>query len=220
MHTLNPARLSLRMFRESDLDAYAEMCADPDVMRFLGDGHILTRPEAWRNMATVLGHWQLRGFGLWAVEERADRASGRPGRLLAARGLARPRNRLGSPSPASGAEAMPPRLLWRLLNYAFNRLKQHASSASFIPITVRQSRSPSASDMRMEGYTQVMDHSVLIYGIDSVSRLPDLKHSPAQPLAPGVAHCADFEKYENFTKFDLPAPIIVLDYTVPRLETE
>jgi hypothetical protein len=24
----------------------------------------------------------------------------------------------------------------------------------------------------MEGYTQVMDHSVLIYGIDSVSRVP------------------------------------------------
>ena len=22
-------------------------------------------------MALVLGHWQLRGFGLWAVEERA-----------------------------------------------------------------------------------------------------------------------------------------------------
>ena len=25
-------------------------------------------------MALVLGHWQLRGFGLWAVEERGDRA--------------------------------------------------------------------------------------------------------------------------------------------------
>ena len=59
------------MFRESDLDAYAEMCGDPEVMRYLGDGYPLTRAEAWRNMALVLGHWQLRGFGLWAVEERA-----------------------------------------------------------------------------------------------------------------------------------------------------
>ena len=59
------------MFRESDLDAYAEMCGDPEVMRYLGDGYPLTRAESWRNMALVLGHWQLRGFGLWAVEERA-----------------------------------------------------------------------------------------------------------------------------------------------------
>ena len=37
-------------------------------MRFLG-GKTWTRLEAWRHIATVLGHWQLRGFGLWAVEE-------------------------------------------------------------------------------------------------------------------------------------------------------
>src|SRR5271168_1748088 len=70
METLASERVLLRMFRESDLDAYAEMCADPEVMRYLGDGATLTRAESWRNMAVVLGHWQLRGFGLWAVEER------------------------------------------------------------------------------------------------------------------------------------------------------
>ena len=37
---LETDRLKLRMWRESDLDAYAEMCADPMVMRYLGpDGH-------------------------------------------------------------------------------------------------------------------------------------------------------------------------------------
>ena len=61
-------RLVLRMFRESDTDAYAEMVADPEVMRFLGKP--MSRPEAWRNMAMVLGHWHLRGFGFWAVEEK------------------------------------------------------------------------------------------------------------------------------------------------------
>jgi hypothetical protein len=29
------------MLRESDLDAYAEKCADPEVMRFIGDGQPL-----------------------------------------------------------------------------------------------------------------------------------------------------------------------------------
>ena len=61
-------RLVLRMFRESDTDAYAEMVADPEVMRFLGKP--MSRQEAWRNMAMVLGHWHLRGFGFWAVEEK------------------------------------------------------------------------------------------------------------------------------------------------------
>jgi RimJ/RimL family protein N-acetyltransferase len=68
MLTLGSNRLILRMFRESDLDAYAAMCGDPDVMRYLGDGYPLTRAEAWRNLALILGHWQLRGFGFWAVE--------------------------------------------------------------------------------------------------------------------------------------------------------
>jgi RimJ/RimL family protein N-acetyltransferase len=65
-------RLLLRMLRGSDLDAYAEMCADPEVMRYLGDGQPLSRSEAWRHLAMVLGHWRLRGYGFWAVEERSS----------------------------------------------------------------------------------------------------------------------------------------------------
>ena len=68
--SLETERLVLRMFRESDTDAYAEMVADPEVMRFLGGGQPVPRAEAWRNMAMVLGHWQLRGYGMWAVEEK------------------------------------------------------------------------------------------------------------------------------------------------------
>lgn len=69
MVTLETERLVMRPFAESDLDAYAEMCADPEVMRFLG-GKTWTRLEAWRHIATTLGHWQLRGYGPWAVETR------------------------------------------------------------------------------------------------------------------------------------------------------
>lgn len=74
MITLETGRLRLRMFREDDLDAYAAMCADPDVMRYIGAGGPLTRADTWRQMATFLGHWQLRGYGMWAVEERATGA--------------------------------------------------------------------------------------------------------------------------------------------------
>jgi RimJ/RimL family protein N-acetyltransferase len=73
---LTTARLRLRGFRESDLDAYAAIMADPEVARFLGVGAALSREDAWRQMAMILGHWVLRGFGLWAVEEQST------GRLL------------------------------------------------------------------------------------------------------------------------------------------
>ncbi len=66
--TLETPRLRLRAFAESDLDDLASMLADPQVTRFLGDGKPKTRLDAWRQLAGILGHWVLRGFGVWAVE--------------------------------------------------------------------------------------------------------------------------------------------------------
>ena len=66
--TLATERLLLRAFRGSDLDAYAAMCADPEVMQYLGTGVTLSRAEAWRSMAAILGHWRLLGYGMFAVE--------------------------------------------------------------------------------------------------------------------------------------------------------
>jgi RimJ/RimL family protein N-acetyltransferase len=68
--TLETERLYLRKFRESDWDPYCGMCADPDVMRYLGSGGTLSRDDTWRAIASMLGHWQLRGFGMWALEAK------------------------------------------------------------------------------------------------------------------------------------------------------
>jgi len=70
---LDTLRLVLRAFLPSDVEPYARMMADPEVSRFLGDGKALDRADAWRQLAQIIGHWELRGFGLWAVEERATR---------------------------------------------------------------------------------------------------------------------------------------------------
>lgn len=67
-------RLRLRAFREDDLDAFAAMSADPEVMRFLGAGDTIDRNASWRTMAGFNGHWSLRGLGMWAVERRDDGA--------------------------------------------------------------------------------------------------------------------------------------------------
>lgn len=71
MATIETERLVLRPFRQSDVDAYAAICADLDVMRYIGSGRVLDRADTWRAIATNLGHWQLRGYGLWAWEEKA-----------------------------------------------------------------------------------------------------------------------------------------------------
>ena len=62
-------RLVLRGFGQRDFEAYAAMVADPHVTRYLGDGRPLARTDAWRQPAMFAGHWVLRGFGTWAVEE-------------------------------------------------------------------------------------------------------------------------------------------------------
>jgi RimJ/RimL family protein N-acetyltransferase len=67
---LDTVRLRLRPWRDDDLEAYAAMNADPETMRYIGRGDTLSRADAWRSMAMLVGHWQLRGFGTWAVEER------------------------------------------------------------------------------------------------------------------------------------------------------
>jgi RimJ/RimL family protein N-acetyltransferase len=71
---LETQRLLLRPFRASDLDAYACICADPEVMRYIGRGQPLSRADAWRAMAFFLGHWELRGYGMWAAEDQVTGA--------------------------------------------------------------------------------------------------------------------------------------------------
>ena len=65
---LETGRLRLTAFGDRHFEAYASMLADPASTRFVGDGQPLDRMNAWRSMAMLLGHWVLRGYGMWAVE--------------------------------------------------------------------------------------------------------------------------------------------------------
>lgn len=62
-------RLLLRQWRDEDLDAYARICADPEVMRYLPG--VRTRQETARQIERFVRHWEEHGYGLWAVEEKA-----------------------------------------------------------------------------------------------------------------------------------------------------
>jgi RimJ/RimL family protein N-acetyltransferase len=69
---LETPRLRLRPFTASDWPAYAQMCADAEVMRYIGTGQVQSADEAWRSLAFFLGHWSLLGYGVWALEHRAS----------------------------------------------------------------------------------------------------------------------------------------------------
>ena len=63
-------RLRLRRFTVDDVTNVLRLTSDAEVMRYIGEGKPMNRIDAWRNMAAALGHWHLRGYGLWAVEEK------------------------------------------------------------------------------------------------------------------------------------------------------
>lgn len=64
-------RLILRPNRPEDFDAYAAFYAT-DRARLRGG--VKTRAQAWIQFAAEIGHWSLRGYGFWAVEDKATGA--------------------------------------------------------------------------------------------------------------------------------------------------
>ena len=67
--TLETERLVLRAFRPEDLARVALYWADP-ASRFTGGPADET--DAWRSMERGMGHWVLRGFGAFAIVDKAN----------------------------------------------------------------------------------------------------------------------------------------------------
>ena len=68
---LETDRLILRAPSESDLDQEAAFFAT-DASRFVGGP--LSRNDTWRAIAMMIGHWAMRGYGFWGVEEKTTGA--------------------------------------------------------------------------------------------------------------------------------------------------
>jgi len=68
--TLETERLILREHRAEDFEPLAKFYADGE--RCAGFGGPLGREDSWRWFASSIGHWQLRGYGYWSVEEKSS----------------------------------------------------------------------------------------------------------------------------------------------------
>lgn len=79
--------LHLRRPGIDDLDAIHAMRSDLAIVRFLG-GRALNREEAWHRLTRIVGHWTLRGYGMFAVvEKRSGAVVGEVGLFDGCRGL-------------------------------------------------------------------------------------------------------------------------------------
>lgn len=69
---LETDRLILRQHRQEDFEPYAAFYAHPTAPRHIGGPR--SRQDAWRALGYMIGHWTLRGYGMFALEEKATGA--------------------------------------------------------------------------------------------------------------------------------------------------
>ena len=64
-------RLILRPMIGEDVEPFIEMMADPEVAKFLTpNGEPRDRADEWRAFASMVGHWSIRGYGMFSVVEK------------------------------------------------------------------------------------------------------------------------------------------------------
>ena len=83
MTVLETDRLVLRPPVPEDAEALAPMYADPEVMRYLGNGRTLTRAQTERSVQRMIDGWEADGFGLFTTVRKEDETIiGRVGLIL------------------------------------------------------------------------------------------------------------------------------------------
>lgn len=69
--TINTDRLILRPIAAGDFEAHARIVGDASVMHFIID-EPMSHAQAWWNIARYIGHWQIRGYGMYVAIEKAS----------------------------------------------------------------------------------------------------------------------------------------------------
>ncbi|WP_207060929.1 GNAT family N-acetyltransferase [Motiliproteus sp. SC1-56] len=77
---LETERLILRQFRDEDWKDLHHYYSSAEATKFTV-GREFTEGETWRTMCGMVGHWQVRGYGPYALEEKSS------GRVLGTAGF-------------------------------------------------------------------------------------------------------------------------------------
>jgi RimJ/RimL family protein N-acetyltransferase len=164
--TLETPRLRLRPLRESDFEDYTALYSDPEVLRYLSSGpEPWDRGRSWRHLAFVVGHWQLRGAGMWVVEHKET------GAFLGVIGFAAPegwpgfelawtlaRRWWGNGYATEGAQAA--------LDHAFNVMKKDRIISLIHPENRASIRVAERIGESLQGRIHHFGREMLCFGID------------------------------------------------------
>ena len=77
-------RLLLRRWSAQDVEPFAAICSDPEVMRHIGTGATLSAAQAGASIDRFERAWDENGYGLFAVDLRES------GRMIGFAGLSQP----------------------------------------------------------------------------------------------------------------------------------
>jgi RimJ/RimL family protein N-acetyltransferase len=157
------ARLRLRMLQAEDFEEYVAIHSDFEVTRFTTRSH-LTREEAWKHMATVVGHWHLRGYGMWGVEEIATK------KLVGRVGYHCPEGwpefELGwTIGRAFWGKGFATEAARAALDYGLDVMKRDHIISLIDPENLRSIAVAERLSEKLEGETEIEGHHLLVYGI-------------------------------------------------------
>jgi len=85
--TINTPRITLRAMRREDFPRFADIWAMPQVVAHIS-GKPWPKARSWDAFLRNAGHWQIVGFGQWAVQVHGGQdMSGQAGFFYGSRGL-------------------------------------------------------------------------------------------------------------------------------------
>lgn len=70
MLEIETARLRLRRFTHDDLDDFASICSNAEVMRYIGAGNPISKEETEPHLSGYINYWEQHGFGRFALSHK------------------------------------------------------------------------------------------------------------------------------------------------------
>jgi len=153
------------MLQQEDFEEYAAIHMDPEVTKYTVRAH-LSRSDAWRHLAILVGHWHLRGFGMWGVFEQETN------RLVGRVGFNEPDNWPGfelawTIGRAFWGKGYATEAAKRCLDFAFEDMQRDHVISLIDPENTSSIRVAERIGETLEGEMVVNEHRLLVYGVSS-----------------------------------------------------
>jgi RimJ/RimL family protein N-acetyltransferase len=157
------------MFRPDDLEDFAALVADADVMRYVANGAPVTHEGAELALQSIIRHWENHGFGRWAAIDKATGAFAGYGGL---------RSLMGTPevvyhfAKVYWGRGLATELARASLRFGFEEFKFDSIIAIAKPENAASIRVMEKAGLRYDRHTACYDLQVIQYCISRADFVP------------------------------------------------